>query len=387
MSDAKKAALKMALEIARIEQTGFDTSFVTNNVYYGDTYSSGAPGSGNDFIINDTGASMTLNGGAGDDLFVGSRLHPSTFNGSTGSDTVAYANALAAVEVHLEASEQGANYGGAFGDHLNSIENLVGSDFGDALFGSSVANKIYGGDGADSIYGGRGFDVLNGGNGDDLIVAGTGFFGDVADTGPGFEQIDGGAGNDLMVAGANADHFNGGTHTRFDLGLLSQGGGGDIVIYELSNAAVTVNLQTGTGQGGFAQGDTYTGVEGVQGSRFADTLIGNSADNILEGRKGNDTLTGGAGHDTFLYDMTMIDPSVNAVGTQPKPNFGFDTITDFQAGSAPGVIGDQILFSGGPANMISHIHESIVGNDTIITSDLFDGAITLKNFTGDIVWA
>lgn len=385
MSDAKKAVLKQAMAIANIEQTGFDTSFIDNRVYHSDTYSTGQAGSGNDFIWNDKSVGATLNGSSGNDLFMGG-TGGDHFNGSTGFDTAAYVNATYGVTVHLEATEQSLNAGWAAGDTLSSIENLVGSDHGDNLFGSSVANKIYGGDGDDVIYGKGGFDVLDGGNGFDIMYAGSGSYGDVADAGVGFEQLNGGGGNDIMFAGANADHFTGGSEDRFALGLLATGGGGDAVAYEYSNAAVTVRLDTGSGQGGWAQGDTYNGVEDVSGSRFNDTIVGNSADNVLEGRKGNDTLTGGAGHDTFFYDMTMIDPSVNAVGGAPKPNFGNDIITDFQAGTTAVTVGDQIFLFGSPDHVAQFMHQSIVGNDSIITSDLFDGSITLKNFTAHIDW-
>ena len=63
----------------------------------------------------------------------------------------------------------------------------------------------------------------------------------------------------------------------------------DTVSYAGSAAAVIVNLITGTGQGGNAQGDVLTGIQNVIGSSHNDTFIANSAAN---------TFTGG-GRDAF----------------------------------------------------------------------------------------
>lgn len=93
---------------------------------------------------------------------------------------------------------------------------------------------------------------------------------------------------DIMVAGQMFDDFFGGAD--------------DLVSYANSNAAVTVNLQANTASGGFATGDTLTGIDSLFGSDFGDTLTGNGNANLLKGLGGNDTLTGGAGTDTLLGD-------------------------------------------------------------------------------------
>ena len=53
--------------------------------------------------------------------------------------------------------------GDAQGDVLSSIENLVGSSFGDILYGDGGVNSLYGGDGIDALQGGAGADLLDGG--------------------------------------------------------------------------------------------------------------------------------------------------------------------------------------------------------------------------------
>ena len=81
---------------------------------------------------------------------------------------------------------------------------------------------------------------------------------------------------------------------------------------ENSDAAVDVNLATGTGTGGHAEGDSLVSIENLTGSAYNDTLTGNAATNVIDGGTGddiihggvglddgNDTLTGGAGDDTI----------------------------------------------------------------------------------------
>ena len=96
-------------------------------------------------------------------------------------------------------------------------------------------------------------------------------------------------GNDALTGGAGADRIDGGSGT-------------DTASYAGSNAAVNVNLQTGTGSGGHATGDTLVSIENLTGSSYNDTLTGNSGNNVLDGGAGADTMRGGAGDDTYVVD-------------------------------------------------------------------------------------
>ena len=60
-----------------------------------------------------------------------------------------------------------------------------------------------------------------------------------------------------------------------------------------------VNLLTGTGSGGTAEGDTLTDVENLIGSIFDDDLTGDDEDNLLHGGIGIDVLVGNGGNDTL----------------------------------------------------------------------------------------
>ena len=118
----------------------------------------------------------------------------------------------------------------------------------------------------DYLFGNGGNDLLTGGRGEDTL--------------------NGGAGADTLVGGAGADILDGGI-------------GFDTLSYFNSDAAVNINLATGTVSGGHATGDTIIGFEDAIGSRFNDTLIGDSLDNYFYGGAGNDYLDGGTGYNYF----------------------------------------------------------------------------------------
>ena len=114
--------------------------------------------------------------------------------------------------------------------------------------------------------------------------------------------INGTNGGDSLYGGAAADVINGlnGNDTLKGFGgadRLDGGNGIDTVFYGDSTAGVGINLATGRGVGGSAQGDTLISIENVFGSNFNDVLTGTSGDNQLHGQDGNDIIMGGGGND------------------------------------------------------------------------------------------
>src|SRR5262245_15256844 len=93
----------------------------------------------------------------------------------------------------------------------------------------------------------------------------------------GDDWIYGRDGNDFLQGGEGAD-------------LLFGGDDIDTANYGDSPVGVYVDLQTGKGQGGTAEGDLLYSIENVTGSWWNDHLIGNLADNVLSGWVGNDDL-------------------------------------------------------------------------------------------------
>ena len=63
-----------------------------------------------------------------------------------------------------------------------------------------------------------------------------------------------------------------------------------------------MNLTTGTGSGGDAQGDTLVNIEDLGGSSFGDTLTGNAGANIIYGGAGADIMRGMGGNDIYNVD-------------------------------------------------------------------------------------
>ncbi|MGO1079699.1 calcium-binding protein [Inquilinus sp. CA228] len=281
-----------------------------------------------------------LRGGAGADLLMG----------DTGIDLVSFYGAAAAVSVSL-GTGTGA-FGDAQGDTYTDIENVNGGTAGDRIVGNTAANVLNGYEDDDSLFGVEGDDTLLGGAGDDALQGGAGA-----------DRLDGGAGIDTI------DYFG--------------------------NAGVTVNLSTGLGSGGDAQGDVISGIEIVWAAGYDDTLIGSSAANRLMGAGGNDTLRGLGGSDTLIGaegDDTLLGGDgddvlyVGAGADVMDGGAGRDTfmfayamVADFQAGMVDGAISAD---SWGSLEVL----QGSDGNDTIRTISL-GFAMELRGSAGDDVLA
>jgi Ca2+-binding RTX toxin-like protein len=314
-------------------------------------------GKGNDTLIGGLG-NDSLDGGDNDDILIGG-AGADSLNGGTGNDTASYTGSAAAVNVSLVAGA--TNTGGdADGDVLSNIENLIGSDHNDTLTGDVGNNKLEGGNGNDTLNGGDGADSLTGGNGNDSLDGGTG--NDTLDGGIGIDVLNGGAGNDLLFGGAGADTIDGGE-------------GVDTVSYSGSDKAVTVNLASGTGTGGHAEGDKLSNIENLIGSSaFGDTLTGNSGVNRIEGGGGNDTLDGGGGNDTLLGgtgDDTYIINNTGVTITE-NANEGTDTVITSINDYTLGANLENLTLTGsatkGTGNDLNNV---ITGNDlnNVITAN------------------
>ena len=120
----------------------------------------------------------------------------------------------------------------------------------------------------------------------------------------GDDVIWGYGGNDLIFGLAGDDYFLGGTGAD----ALHGGTGSDTAGYYTSTAGIMASLSYGVGVGGDAEGDTYFGIENLEGSNYADALVGNDGNNwlgggfgddLLDGRDGDDILYAGPGNDTL----------------------------------------------------------------------------------------
>lgn len=320
--------------------------------------------------VRGTSFADTLIGDAADNTFEGG-VGTDTLTGGAGFDIASYANAASAVTASLAAP--GTNTGDAAGDVYSGIEGLRGSNFADELTGDAFDNFIEGLLGGDTLSGGDGNDTLSGGGNSDIIYGGNGTdtvsFATAASGGDirlsnwvanawagdwgalmlGYDienavgtafadSVSGNGSNNVIEGGGGADGlygdgFNGGVPVDNPAAY-------DTLAYRTSDAGVNVNLATGAASGGHAQGDSFSGFEGLIGSRFADTLTGDAKNNGLEGYGGADTFgfLDGFGTDTILdfgvagAEKDTIDLSavtgVNGLGDLVLAQSGADTTVD-----------------------------------------------------------
>lgn len=300
------------------------------------------------FLVNANTASLTLDGGSGENVI----------------DTVSFELLDDGVSATLRTADDSGRLdpsGTAIGHNYVSIENLTGSNGADMLEGNAAANTLAGGLGDDvllatlgaddTLDGGVGTDIasyrnfsaniignlatgavavgaktdtligienLEGGLGDDTLTGSSasdtlsGLGGDdtldgadgddVLDGGEGNNTLNGGAGNDIFVGGKGRNTFNG------------DGGDENTVSYATVTSDITVYLDDSGENTGVAANDKFSniqilvggaGKDNLHGISGAETLMGGGSDDRLWGSDGADTLDGGAGIDTVDYSDSI----------------------------------------------------------------------------------
>jgi Ca2+-binding RTX toxin-like protein len=277
-------------------------------------------GDANDNVLEGGGGNDTLSGGAGDDVLNGGVIADlQSYAAWTDFDRVDYSAAPAPVNVNL--GTRIALDGEAGTDTLIGIENVTGSAFDDQLIGTATtfSEAFRGGAGNDTINGGGLYDIAEYyfATGPISVNLGTGSVtGDASvgtDTLTEIETVIGTAFDDNFVAtGFQSPSAPGGVVSTFN-SFEGRGGNDHItgngatrIEYSSALEAVTVDLMTELMSGGPSVGtDTFTGVNNVRGSGFADTLYGgNPASNgfeTFEGRGGDDFIDGRSGFDRADY--------------------------------------------------------------------------------------
>ncbi|MDO6458715.1 Hint domain-containing protein [Celeribacter halophilus] len=223
-------------------------------------------------------------------------------------------------------------------------------------------------------------DTVEAGNGNDTIASGLGD--DIVYGGAGDDTIDGGTGDDTLYGEEGDDTFIGGDGAD----SMSGGSGQDTIDYSGSDEAVSIDLSTGSYSGGDAEGDSGSGIDGIIGSDFNDTLIGfdsegtgddaftnqfwgGEGDDYIDGAGGDDELYGEAGNDT-IYGGDG-DDTIDG-GTGDDTIDGGAGADDISAGS-----GDDTV-SGGDGDDTIYGYE---GSDTVYGGD-GDDYINTRTSTG-----
>lgn len=311
-----------------------------------------------DTLIGDANANV-LSGGGGDDTLEGMG-GADTLDGGTGSNTASYEHAGSAVVASLSAGNfsgiafaagssggvvNGGNAGAAGdagGDMLVNIQNLTGSAYDDVLVGDGAANTLLGGAGDDTLQGMGGTDVLDGGTGTNTASYS--------------------AASNGVVASLSAGTF--GAYTFIDTVVGGVHG-------------ITTDPSISVATAGDATGDTLINIQNLTGSAFNDTLIGSStANSLLEGGGGSDTLIGNGSATTAAYATaeTGVVASLSA-GTFSNIAFMASGSGIFNAGSsayAGDAAGDLLV---GITDLLGSSH-----NDTLVGNA---GSNTLSGGAGD----
>lgn len=295
-------------------------------------------GSGNfDIIFRYEAINWTTGGASGGEGGLGGTAARAGY--STGDGISWYELSQSGIQDQLLDLETTAGNTGVAGYYHFSV--LSGSAGNDTVTGDTNNDVLAGGSGVDILYGYAGDDNLDGGLGADTLVGGIGgdryvvddlgdvlveLFGEGIDTVQ--SQISYTLGENLeniLLTGTAAIDATGNTLDNVLIGnaadnILDGSDGSDTVSYETFGSPLTIDLSLTTPQ--LLNGwDTLRNIENCLGTFYGDTLRGSSAANILNGNLGADTMSGGAGDDTYYVDDT--GDSVVETGSVSSSTLGF----------------------------------------------------------------
>ncbi|MEH2246969.1 calcium-binding protein [Nostoc sp.] len=277
--------------------------------------------------------------------FIFGTTGPDNKNGTSGNDTiVGWAN--------------GGNANSPSGN--DTLNGLAGNDL---LAGGTANDSLIGAAGNDTLDGGTGIDILNGGAGDDTYIIDTASDTIREATNSGTDSVRstvtytlGANLENLRLLGTNAINGTGNSLNNLLFGngvnnTLNGRAGNDTIDGNLGDDILNGEDGNDSLQGG-------PGTDILNGGLGNDILIGVYPGSLVPPGLGeNDTLTGGAGADTFvLGDALNIFYDDNS---STSPGFGdFATITDFDSSQ------DQIQLKGTPQDY----RLQVIGNNTRIFS-------------------
>ncbi len=402
------------------------TGGITVNVAAGTAFGAGI---GTDTLVNIEGAVgsdfadiFNATGFAGVSGVPGTPIGFNEFEGKGGNDTiigavngfgaaltrVSYVSATAGVTADIAAGTADGDASVGHDTFVGSgILSVWGSAFADTLYGSNngfgTVEVFSGFGGNDTIDGRGGFDRA------DYNTDATTTSGITVHLAAGTVTGDATIGTDTLVSveavrGTNfadtydATGFSGSSTNAGSLGTFNEfnGEGGDDTIigngntrisFNNATAGVTVDMQTGVTPGtGTADGDasvghdTFSGVNAVMGSMFADHLSGSSNNETFTGLGGDDFIDGRGGFDTVSYNNIYLSTggvSIDlAAGTGTgDASIGTDTLRSIEAIQGTNAVDTFVATGYGLAGALN------VGNNG--TFNQFEGLAGDDSITGN----
>ncbi|MBC3873681.1 calcium-binding protein [Undibacterium flavidum] len=353
------------------------------------------------------------------------------FGGEVSSDTVEriqFANGtvwgMSEINAQLNKATELSDilYGTAVNDTVDGLggsDQIYGKDGNDTLFGGVGSDFLYGENGDDTLSGGADADYLSGGDGGDTLNGDDGddsLYGDA-----GNDVLNGGNGNDYLYGENGSDSYKFGRDSGYDT-LFERGESGadvDVILFDagiaptditasrLGNTDLVLRINGSESkleirdyfQPNYVDASYVRAIEKIQfsdgtiwdyetvkalmlkGTPGYDNIIGFSTDDLLNGGLGNDSLAGGAGSDTYKFDLNFGDDVIFE-----EPSADANRII-FGAGILPGDILVGRDFNANDLWMAYKDTSNIIHVKNYFSNELNAEVISTIKFADNTIWS
>ena len=274
-----------------------------DTLYGGDDNDQLFGGAGNDALFGGKGDD-TLYGGTGVD----------TIDGGIGNDTVWFASYNSPLSLTLNGSAKADVHvtsilGGFSAGTVQNVENVVGGNGNDKITGDANKNLINGANGNDTLSGGGGDDRLIGGSGNDTLQGDAG--NDELLGNSGNDILDGGLGADIMTGGSGNDTYV--VDYAGDVVIELAGGGVDTVAVFGEHRALGQCREPDADRDGGDRCHRQRPRQHPPRQCRRQPYHRRRRRRLAVGRPRPRLLTGGAGDDTFVFDVKVTKKNADAI--------------------------------------------------------------------------